>query len=79
MNLKIELENLSAGVIDIALSALDGSEIQSTTTQTETNEVLSVNASIKPFVNLVWAGVAIMVIGFFIAMTRRLKESKIIS
>jgi len=79
MNLKIEMENLSAGVIDIALSALDGSQTQTTTTQTETNEVLSVNASIKPFVNLVWAGVAIMVIGFFIAMTRRLKESKIIS
>jgi cytochrome c-type biogenesis protein CcmF len=79
MNLKIEMENLSAGVIDIALSALDGSETQTTTTQTETNEVLSVSASIKPFVNLVWVGVAIMVIGFFIAMTRRLKESKIIS
>jgi cytochrome c-type biogenesis protein CcmF len=79
MNLKIELENLSAGVIDIALSALDGTESQATTTQKETTEVLSVNASIKPFVNLVWAGVAIMVIGFFIAMTRRLKESKIIS
>ncbi|HSW53548.1 MAG TPA: cytochrome c-type biogenesis CcmF C-terminal domain-containing protein [Ignavibacteriaceae bacterium] len=79
MNLKIEMENLSAGIIDIALSALDGSETQTTTTQTETNEVLSVSASIKPFVNLVWAGVAIMVIGFFIAMTRRLKESKIIS
>jgi len=79
MNLKIEMENLSAGVIDIALSALDGSETQTTTTQTETNEVLSVNASIKPFVNLVWAGVAIMVIGFFIAMTRRLKESRIVS
>ena len=79
MNLKIEMENLSAGVIDIALSALDGSETQTTTTQTETNEILSVNASIKPFVNLVWAGVAIMVIGFFIAMTRRLKESRIVS
>ncbi len=79
MNLKIEMENLSAGVIEIALSALDGSETQTTTTQTEANEILSVTASIKPFVNLVWAGVAIMVIGFFIAMTRRLKESKIIS
>jgi cytochrome c-type biogenesis protein CcmF len=79
MNLKIELENLAAGVIDLAFSALDGSESQTTSIQTESNEVLSVTASIKPFVNLVWAGVAIMVIGFFIAMTRRLKESKIIS
>lgn len=79
MKIKIELENLSAGVIDIALSSLDGTESPGTTVQTESNEVLSVTASIKPFVNLVWAGVAIMVIGFFIAMTRRLKESKIIS
>ena len=79
MNLKIELENLAAENIDIAVTPLSGSETESQTVQTSTNEVLSVSASIKPFVNLVWAGVAIMVIGFFIAMTRRLKESKIIS
>ena len=79
MNLKIELENLAAGNIDIAVTPLSGSETESQTVQTTTNEVLSVSASIKPFVSLVWAGVAIMVIGFFIAMTRRLKESKIIS
>jgi cytochrome c-type biogenesis protein CcmF len=77
--LKIELENLAAGVIDIAVTPLSDSTTENQTVQTTTNEVLSVTASIKPFVNLVWAGVAIMVIGFFIAMTRRLKESKIIS
>jgi cytochrome c-type biogenesis protein CcmF len=79
MNLKIELENLAAGNIDIAVTPLSGTETESQTAQTTTNEVLSVSASIKPFVNLVWAGVAVMVAGFFIAMTRRLKESKIIS
>lgn len=79
MNLKITLENLSAGNIDIALSTLDGSQSKGETVQTESKEVLSVTASIKPFVNLVWAGVAIMVIGFFIAMARRLKESMVIS
>jgi cytochrome c-type biogenesis protein CcmF len=79
MNLKIDLENLSAGVIEIAFSSLDGEDTQTTTVQAEGNEVLSVTASIKPFVSLVWAGVAIMVIGFFIAMTRRLKESRIVS
>jgi cytochrome c-type biogenesis protein CcmF len=79
MNLKIELENLSAGVIDIAVSSLDDKEKHTAITQSEPKEVLSVTASIKPFVNLVWAGVAIMVIGFFIAMTRRLKESRVIS
>jgi cytochrome c-type biogenesis protein CcmF len=79
MNLKIELENLAAGTIDIALTPLDGSETDKESVQTTSEEVLSVSASIKPFVNLVWAGVAIMVIGFFIAMTRRLKDSKIVS
>ncbi|MDH3269351.1 MAG: cytochrome C biogenesis protein, partial [Ignavibacteria bacterium] len=79
LNLKIDLENLAAGVIEIAFSSLDGTDTQTTTVQTERNEVLSVTASIKPFVSLVWAGVFIMVIGFFIAMTRRLKESRIVS
>ena len=79
MNLKIELENLASGVIDIAFSNLDGSENESSTVQTVSKEVLSVTASIKPFVSFVWAGVFIMVVGFFIAMTRRLKESRIVS
>lgn len=79
MNLKIELENLSAGNIDIAVSSLDGNETTNQIQQTQSEEVLSVSASIKPFINLVWVGVVVMVIGFFIAMTRRLKESKIIS
>jgi cytochrome c biogenesis factor len=38
-------------------------------------EVLSISASVKPFINLVWAGVLIMFIGFFVAVSRRLKES----
>lgn len=79
MNLKIELENLSAGTIDIALMPFNRPDTDDVSVQTTTEEVLSISASIKPFVNLVWAGVVIMVIGFFIAMTRRLKESRIIS
>ena len=77
MNLKIELENLSAGVIHLGVSSLNEKETHTAATQSEPKEILSVSASIKPFVNLVWAGVAIMVIGFFIAMTRRLKESRV--
>lgn len=38
-------------------------------------EVLSVTASIKPYVNLVWLGVLIMTAGFFFSMFRRLDES----
>jgi len=38
-------------------------------------EVLAINVSTKPFISLVWIGVAIAVSGFFISTLRRLKES----
>jgi cytochrome c-type biogenesis protein CcmF len=38
-------------------------------------EILAVNASTKPFISLVWIGVAIVVIGFFVSTYRRLQES----
>ncbi len=47
----------------------------SAATSSGPKEVLSVTASIKPFVNLVWLGVFICVVGFFVATYRRLKES----
>lgn len=69
---KIEQSNKNA---DLVISKINGAN----NTANQSTEVLSVTASIKPFVSFVWAGVAIMVIGFFIAMTRRLKESRIVS
>jgi cytochrome c biogenesis factor len=36
---------------------------------------LIVEASIKPFIGLVWVGTLIMFIGFFVAMMKRLKEA----
>lgn len=79
MNLKIDLINLTAGNVEIALSKADGTGESETNIQTKSNEVLTITASIKPFINLVWAGVVIMVAGFFISMARRLKESMVIS
>jgi cytochrome c-type biogenesis protein CcmF len=76
-NLRIEVRKIDQSNKDAELIISKINNENNTANQS--NEVLSVTASIKPFVNLVWAGVAIMVIGFFIAMTRRLKESKIIS
>jgi cytochrome c-type biogenesis protein CcmF len=76
LNLKIGLENLTAGNVEIALSSFDDMETTEMQT-TEKKEVLTVTASIKPFINLVWAGVVVMVVGFFVAMNRRLKESLI--
>jgi cytochrome c-type biogenesis protein CcmF len=74
LNLKIELENLTAGNVEIALSSFDEKETTEVHSS-EKKEVLTVTASIKPFINLVWIGVAVMVVGFFVAMSRRLNES----
>jgi hypothetical protein len=72
-NVKITLLNLDAsGKVDLALSKLDGSDL---TAIKKPKEVLTVTASIKPFINFVWTGVLIMVIGFVISVVRRLKES----
>lgn len=38
-------------------------------------EILSVQASTKPFISFVWVGIAVMVLGFFISFLRRFKES----
>ena len=76
LNVRIDLENLTADNVEIALSTLDGTETKEVQTSVS-SEVLTVNASIKPFINLVWAGVAVLVVGFFIAVSRRLNESLI--
>ena len=73
VNLKIQLSNLDAtGNVDLALSSLDGAPIDQTKPK---EEIFSVSASIKPFISLVWIGVVVMVLGFFVAVGRRLKES----
>ena len=76
-NLKIEVHTIEPGSqrAEFTFSKIN----DETQTTSKPQEVLSVTASIKPFVNLVWTGVLIMVIGFFISMSRRQKESKVIS
>jgi cytochrome c-type biogenesis protein CcmF len=71
--IKIQLMNLTAGKIQISVSNLDGTS--EATAHQQPKEVLSISASVKPFINLVWAGVLIMFIGFFVSVSRRLKES----
>ena len=45
-------------------------------TQDLTNESLVITASIKPFINILWAGTVIMVLGFFLSILKRRKELK---
>ncbi len=73
-NLSIRLISLSAdnGSITISASPFGSSPNSNTVRQ----EILAVSASIKPFINLVWGGTIIMVIGFIISIVRRSRESR---
>lgn len=71
LNLRFKLINLSAENINIAISKLDQPESSINNTQ----EILVISASIKPFIVLVWIGVVVTVLGFFISAIRRIKES----
>jgi len=73
-NLKIEMHNLDAsGKVDLQFSSIDGTV---TTEQKNSKETLWIEASIKPFINFVWLGVILVVVGFFIAVIRRTRESQ---
>jgi len=72
-NIKITLLNLqAAGSVDLSFSNLDNS---GQNIPKKTKEVLTITASVKPFINFVWTGVLVMVIGFGFSVARRLKES----
>ena len=75
-NMNIVMSNMDAsGKVSLVFSNLEGS---SNAQAAAAKEVLSVDASIKPFINLVWAGVLVMVAGFIISAFRRSKESLVI-
>ncbi|MCH8324939.1 MAG: cytochrome c biogenesis protein CcsA, partial [Bacteroidetes bacterium] len=70
-NLKVKLENLVAtGKIDLSISDLDEKD---TNVVKAPVQILSIEASIKPFINLVWIGVVVMFIGFIVSASRRLQ------
>jgi cytochrome c-type biogenesis protein CcmF len=70
-NLIVALQRLDAsGVIEIMIS--HPGETASAVTG---KEVLTITASIKPFIGLVWIGVLVMFIGFLVAAARRVKET----
>lgn len=71
--LKIQLLNLTAQMIEVSIS--NPNETQQPVVEQPKQEVLSVAASVKPYISLVWIGVIVMVLGFFVSVARRLKES----
>ncbi len=74
LDLKVEMTNLNAGgSVNLILSSLSGGD-KVEVIQTP-KEILSIEASIKPFINLVWTGVILMVIGFILSAVKRTKET----
>lgn len=72
-NLKITMENMDAsGKVVLNLTDLSKKEDAA---QKVPQEVLSIEASIKPFISLVWLGVVFTVLGLIISAVRRSKES----
>jgi cytochrome c-type biogenesis protein CcmF len=58
-----------SGVITVAVT-----DKNKKTNKSNTPETLLVAASVKPFINILWTGTGILVIGFFISIIRRRKE-----
>jgi cytochrome c-type biogenesis protein CcmF len=73
VNIKIELKKIDPGTqqADFIISKISGEN----TSHSQPKEVLTVAASIKPFISFVWIGIVIMVFGFFVSVARRLPES----
>jgi len=72
-DLRIDLKNLNAsGKISVVLSPLSDSD---TNVKSVKKASLRVDVSIKPFMNFIWLGTILIVIGFFVSMIRRAKEA----
>ncbi len=71
LNLSVSMTNLDAsGAVNLVLQNLSDNN----KTAEVKKEVLSIEASVKPFINLVWLGVILMVIGFIISTVKRTKD-----
>ncbi len=76
----VELKEADLSVKLISMDAagkvnLEINKLSSAQTLKQPKETLTIDASLKPFISLVWIGVVVMVAGFFISAFRRSKES----
>lgn len=72
-NLSLQMAGMDAGgKVSLLVSKINGAE----TVKAAPKQVLTVEASVKPLISLVWTGVLLMVFGFIISVLRRSKESQ---
>ena len=75
-NLKVNIKSMNASNAEVVLTFSPLKE-DSNAKAAVPKEVLTIDASTKPFISLVWIGVLTMVLGFIISAFRRSKESLI--
>jgi cytochrome c-type biogenesis protein CcmF len=78
----VESRLLNAGVELMSMSVGEGGSHSTITIgvlqegdSSQQEEALLVEASIKPFINLLWAGTILMMIGFVLSILKRSKEA----
>ena len=72
VNMVVQLQNLDAsGKVEVLVSHPD----ENGAVKTAGKEMLTITASVKPFINLVWMGVLVMFAGFIVSVVRRAKET----
>jgi cytochrome c-type biogenesis protein CcmF len=77
LNLRIRMTDLDAsGTIKLALSELNAPEPDESEA-TVPMPSLTIDASEKPFIGLVWLGTLVVTLGFVVSVVRRTKEAKV--
>jgi cytochrome c biogenesis factor len=77
-DLQIEILNMNPNQEDLAMSQLEVrlKNPKLPVDPKDARETLVVEASLKPFISLVWAGIIIMVLGFGVARSRRASDAR---
>ncbi len=68
---KIQMLTMNVGGMGEAKSSVQLSLLQNSTQHQSPKEALVVEASIKPFISLVWIGTALLLVGFVVSIFRR--------
>jgi cytochrome c-type biogenesis protein CcmF len=71
VNMQPDRENKENSRVEIGYAP-----VASTATEDQT-DILVVEASVKPYINLVWSGVIILMVGFIVTIVRRAQEARL--
>ena len=73
IGMRPDTENRANSTVEIGVRTKSASAADNSGAQEET---LVAEASIKPFINLVWSGVIILLVGFLVTIVRRAQEAR---